>query len=171
MATKTKAKGAAKPAAGAKSEAKPKTEAASKKAEVERKADAGAKSAKAGPKSAGKELKMESAEDKSLGLRLIQAGEAEKKVAETSRHGNSLYPVEVEEDGTAKATAAGKKKITVPASQRITVGSVVMDLLQEDPDVKFEQVLEKVKAVKPESKFNAKHLAWYRSKMKKERAL
>lgn len=136
MATKTKAKGAAKPAAGAKSEAKPKTEAALKKAEVERKADAGAKSDKAVPKSAGKGLKMESVEDKSLGLRLIQAGEAEKKVA---------------------------------ASQRVTVGSVVMELLEENPDAKFEDVLERVKKVKPESRFDKKHWAWYRSRFKKER--
>ena len=100
---------------------------------------------------------------------------AEPKEVEVSRHGNPLYPVEVATDGTAKGGPApaqkmdgAKKKDQVPASQRVTVGAVVMELLAENAKATFEQAMERVKKARPESAFNKKHWAWYRSKARKD---
>ncbi len=71
---------------------------------------------------------------------------------------------------TATKPDKNSKQDQTPASMRKTVGSVVMELLAEKSDATFDEALAAAKSAKPDTKFDKKHFAWYRSKMKKERS-
>jgi len=66
--------------------------------------------------------------------------------------------------------AAKEKEVKVrkfPA--RGTIGHLVLTELAKNPNITTEALLPKVKAIRPDSKFSASHLAWYKHQVKNGR--
>jgi hypothetical protein len=69
-----------------------------------------------------------------------------------------------------KNQIAKEEKISVPkkaeAKEDIPkIGAIVKDGLNAKPPLTYEEILKNVLKHHPESKFNRKHLSWYKNKM------
>jgi hypothetical protein len=69
-----------------------------------------------------------------------------------------------------KNQVAKEKKITVLKKTQSKddvpkIGAIVKDGLNAKPPLTYEEILENVLKYHPESKFNKKHLSWYKNKL------
>jgi hypothetical protein len=74
-----------------------------------------------------------------------------------------------------KNQAAKEAKISVPKKAEVKEGipkivDIVKDGLNEKPSLAYEEILKNVLKHHPESKFNRKHLSWYKNKLRLNRA-
>ncbi len=66
-----------------------------------------------------------------------------------------------------KTTTKATRKPKAPKEPRVTIKSVVIQLLTDSPEMPSADLIKAVKERFPDSKFDASHVAWYRNKFKK----